>query len=918
MMFTTQLFRRATQLVAVLTMCALAVPVSVPVFAQGIPEARLTITASVTPEEAYPGEQVRVSYVIRNDTEKTFYLPEEVSDRHISDPLPPWLTRPKTELHGDGLYDATSDRDGDGVLGEWVFQTQAIAPGDVRVFNFQAVVPEDAEPNTYNHQIGFSYQTAASRGTNGITVIEANLPWKLNVIDQQTLSNNLSLTGRMTPAYAEPNESVEVEYTLSAVRDASLANGGKLTGFVPSWVQATSLVATSSTNATVTCDIHACSVPSVLHAGDAFTFVVKGSVRSTVDPGTTYTHDWQVEETGQVSGHVISAYQVRLTQAILGGAPKLDVLATVSPNVVAPGEDVRYQFVVTNTETIFAPSDTTLLAKLPEGIVFDTSNISSSGADENGTAVFDASTGLFDITHFTPGEAYTLSIKAHAANGLPASTVVYPVTLTHIYALEGIPVDFTVVDEAVASLGVKPNDPPQPSGGSPAPEVSRGAIALSSDKVEVEVGEEVTLTTQVFLRDGQNLYTSDIVVTQELPVGLEVTSVSSRSLPAGHQGAYTEDARISYDQVTHAWRIAKPDAGDSFELVLKTKVTDAAEAALVDTATLIYSQPNGEVRIPVSISLSVKEQAPMPPSGGSGGGAPAPFEPPPAPAPEEPSGRPVHHSHGGGGSRPVVPPAPEGSAVEYEVYLRNKETGTITRSSDWNAGIVPGGSLVSGTLAFEPEADSLKTIFFNDVYFSYYSTSCTASGFWLSARQTTRDYQVGLRVYEGNVVVKDMILFENLEAASGVQRVVDFGALIGKPCTSAKVRSSLLPETCQPASCEDIGLYLALVNPDNTVRETLSPFARITRHGGRMFTIAFEDKGVDMDFNDVILDLDVSSCSALTSRQVALDASWHHQIRANLTYKGQAVRHLLLSADSQKTQGSTVQVNAFDYIQCAR
>lgn len=894
-------------LVYVGVMASLVVSVAPPISAAT--DTELTITASVTPQDAYPGEQVKVSYVITNNTANTLYWSEDASKRIVADPVPTWLSQIKTDLGGDAYYSADTDSDNDGQKGDWIFNKPTMSPGTTYVFNFQGVVPTDAKVAEYSHKIALYYQSLPNSGSTGITKTNAMLPISLNVVSQLSVTNGLSVSGSISPAYLEPGDAVSLVYTMDVLRDTKLANRGKVNGFIPAWMDSRSLTARADSGEVIECDLTTCVLSEDQKAGSSYKFSVDGFISPKTVPGTTYQHDWNVEEIQQLGGIVTSQYQVSIRAAILGGAPQMQVRANVSPSIAVPGDSVKYQFLVTNNETIFVPSDATLLAKLPDGIIYESSSVVSSGTDSKGTATFDPATGLFDITHFTAGEAYGLSIIAKVNDAQPASTIIYPVTLTHIYTLEGVPVDFTVVSEAIASLGVKPNDAPPSVALPPA---SRGSISLSSDKSELEVGEEVTLTTQVVLRDGRNVYGGDLTVTQTVPEGLEIIASSARSSRGNQAGPYIDDNLITFNAAQNIWTVKNPAPNDVFELVLKAKVKDSAPAAMIDTATLSYPADGVITTLPVSLTLSVLAAAPQPPSGGGGGGyVPPPVEPDPV-APTPP-----RHSHGGGGGGRGTP-TPQSAAVEYEIYLKNITSGEITKSSDWNAGIVPGGSNTSGTLAFEPEADNLRSIFFNDVYFSYYSNNCTASGFWMTARQTTNDYQVGLRTFVNNVLVKDMVIFNNLQDAASTQRIIDFSALIGKPCTSAILRSTVLPQTCQPAMCQDMGLYLSIVNPDQTVRGTLSPFAHITRHGNRKFTIAFEDRGSDMDFNDVVLDLDVSNCAAMTTTQTALDASWHHQVRGDLTYKGQAVRHLLISPDTQASKGQTVEVNAYDYIQCAR
>gem|GEM_PF-2400336 len=101
-----------------------------------------------------------------------------------------------------------------------------------------------------------------------------------------------------------------------------------------------------------------------------------------------------------------------------------------------------------------------------------------------------------------------------------------------------------------------------------------------------------------------------------------------------------------------------------------------------------------------------------------------------------------------------------------------------------------------------------------------------------------------------------------------------------------------------------------IINPDGTRRDSYSIWTRVvTRSDGRI-VFNFEDKGSDFDYNDVVVDVDPSSCTTFTFRVYPLEAAWHHQIGLQVSYEGELKGDLLLWDDSHEAvnQEKTVDI----------
>ncbi len=123
------------------------------------------------------------------------------------------------------------------------------------------------------------------------------------------------------------------------------------------------------------------------------------------------------------------------------------------------------------------------------------------------------------------------------------------------------------------------------------------------------------------------------------------------------------------------------------------------------------------------------------------------------------------------------------------------------------------------------------------------------------------------------------------------------------PATSASI------VTCT-ASCSDMSYDLYIVNPDGSERHMGSNYVKTTTLPNGKIKVAFEDKGTDFDYNDVIILIDTQDCSAVSFQILAVNAGWRHQVRVSVSYKGQLKFTTLLWSDTHVNANTVKTINA--------
>jgi len=126
--------------------------------------------------------------------------------------------------------------------------------------------------------------------------------------------------------------------------------------------------------------------------------------------------------------------------------------------------------------------------------------------------------------------------------------------------------------------------------------------------------------------------------------------------------------------------------------------------------------------------------------------------------------------------------------------------------------------------------------------------------------------------------------------------------------TTGTTPGGTLPQQCSIV-CADVGYDLYIVNPDGTERHMGTNYAKVTEVSLGIFTVGFEDSGLDFDYNDVVVRVDKRDCAAVGFEMLALDASWHHKVVLAASYKGVKKLDAVVWLDSHAAIGKNVTID---------
>jgi hypothetical protein len=100
-----------------------------------------------------------------------------------------------------------------------------------------------------------------------------------------------------------------------------------------------------------------------------------------------------------------------------------------------------------------------------------------------------------------------------------------------------------------------------------------------------------------------------------------------------------------------------------------------------------------------------------------------------------------------------------------------------------------------------------------------------------------------------------------------------------------------------------------IINPDGTKRSAFSDWGRVESTADETLVYGIEDKGLDFDYNDVVIDLDPRQCLEIKIGVRPLEAAWHHQIGMTVYYEGLEHSDLILWLDSHAAVGNEITVD---------
>lgn len=108
-------------------------------------------------------------------------------------------------------------------------------------------------------------------------------------------------------------------------------------------------------------------------------------------------------------------------------------------------------------------------------------------------------------------------------------------------------------------------------------------------------------------------------------------------------------------------------------------------------------------------------------------------------------------------------------------------------------------------------------------------------------------------------------------------------------------------------TCDGLRAVLVLTNPNGTERRQGTRYARTIAFADGITRVAFEDKGNDMDHNDVVVRLRRNGCRDATVT-VSVDAAWRHRLRLEFWSGNRRVRTIPLTSDSHTAVGHPMRV----------
>lgn len=620
--------------------------------------------------------------------------------------------------------------------------------------------------------------------------------------------------------------------------------------------------------------------------------------------------------------------------ALVGDDLDLALTAGVSPSNPTQGERVTFTYVVTNNETVALPSQAAILAQLPP--VFRFVSYEATTSSDFTTTQYDESEGVLSIHNLLPGGVVTLTVFADFAGSDAEEDIVQDAYLTHAYVFSsnrdgvgnfmGTPaaVDFAIVDSAqVIIVAATENAVPATQGN---PETLSALPYTALGAVTPDVFDAGTTLELSYTFDANDVTSTETwnasqgVFSAEIPAGMTPTTVNAARI-GDESLAFTEqDSSWSFDATTRilTWSMLHSTAitssqgafyDISFTISVSTDVS-MTDSAFVFPATFTLLAQSTETSVMLAQILSVMPTATR--------NIVVEIVEPEVIAYEQPT------SSGGGSSRrgtSTTTPDVESALSEdltYAIYIVNAD-GTIRTSESAYSGY----SLIEndryGILTFDETGEDMT---YDDIVVNVDSRDCSASLFSVQKVKASTSYQVGIAVFQDDIQIANYLLFTDASAALGSAQELNLASLLddGTACGTATARhnDAMHNGGCiQMCETDKTEYYLSIVNPDGTRRETRPPYSEVDRKAYRDFTIRFEDSGSDFDYNDVVMDLNVTDCSNMRATGVSIDAAWHHGVYGTLYYNGKRISDTQLTADSHTFMGQTVTIDANDaFVMC--
>ncbi|HCC22374.1 hypothetical protein A2480_04645 [Candidatus Uhrbacteria bacterium RIFOXYC2_FULL_47_19] len=171
--------------------------------------------------------------------------------------------------------------------------------------------------------------------------------------------------------------------------------------------------------------------------------------------------------------------------------------------------------------------------------------------------------------------------------------------------------------------------------------------------------------------------------------------------------------------------------------------------------------------------------------------------------------------------------------------------------------------------------------------------------------------------------VNRSVLRENF-CSGGDLSTTDYRCSAGYKCSSGRclpATAVVSTSTCGNGVCERrdcriecnlMTFDLYIVNPDGTERHMSTGAVRSEQLSPGRLRLSFDDDGLDMDYDDVVLILDTNACGSAGVTLVSRNSPLNHQVRLAVSYHGVPKLDRLVWQDSTIAPGSTTSLNVSD------
>lgn len=658
------------------------------------------------------------------------------------------------------------------------------------------------------------------------------------------------------------------------------------------------------------------------------TLSVVGFVPNDIEEGSIVSHTVTVDYEGVSEGNENNvsygtSLQTTTAVAVLPSVPEISLIIQSDKQSVFAGDEVLFTLTVNNYgEKAVVPSEVSVLDRLPSELSYIEHRFVE---EDKGAGTYNPETGVWDISDLPPGSSTTMYLSASVQDAWDGSDIQNEVFLTHSYQIDGVLTDFDITDEGTITLIEQ--DPVEDDGTVLMPQLS---FTKQTATTEARVSDTVTFFMELALDDGLAGAAFDIEISDELPEG--ITYAAHRQYTYVEGGVIASN-RFEYSQREMKWR-GRMSSGERYVLEIDVLVDEGTQGSVIENIAYV-SFDGKETR--GSASFSVQEDEPTIPDEDLD-----PIDDDTEGETEEEEDDEVVTESSTSSS--VSSDAPAGGTVSggavytrrsFQKYRAEAQERTSTMGVGGGAGLTdlnyvvyianPDGSIRTSGSSYaqtEERGQSLGTVHFedkgidfdyNDIAVSYNTRSCSHAEFYISELNAGWHHMVGVKVYKGDTMVGDVILFENSHAAERMARWIDLGQFINNDCAQATLRTSG-DALCYEGGCKNAEFYVYIVNPDGTIRYTNSAFNLVERLESRLFNLRFEDKGADMDFNDLKLTLDMRDCANIQVTLDEVNAGWQHEIRGRLYLHGVDVWDTVLWQNSHDGIGETYQFDVADHV----